>query len=56
MMIQVGDTVLVIGWMGRNPVGSVLDIDQWGFAHVLIGTMFVAYRHPDTLSKVGRNG
>jgi len=55
MIICERDVVLVIGYLGRNPEGRVMDIDQWGFAHVLVG-LIVAYRHVTTLVKVRTNG
>jgi hypothetical protein len=41
----------VIGYLGRNPEGRVMDIDAWGFAHVLVGVI-ITYRHISTLCKV----
>lgn len=50
-MINVGNMVLVIGYLGRNPEGRVLDIDDEGYAHVLVG-LITTYRHIATLVKL----
>lgn len=47
-MIKARDFVYVIDWCGANPLARVMDIDAWGFAHVMIGSI-IAYVATDRL-------